>query len=102
MLFALIRQEGPGWDRSRPLREQDAWAEHAAYVDGLADEGFVLLAGLIGSGSPLHRAMLIVEADSEATVRARTDEDPWTPMQILETVSVEPWHLLVGGLPSGK
>jgi uncharacterized protein YciI len=102
MLFALIRQEGPGWDRSRPLREQDAWTEHAAYIDALAEAGFVRLAGLIGTGTPVHRAMLIVEADSEAAVHARTEEDPWTPMHVLETISVEPWQLLVGELPSQK
>jgi uncharacterized protein YciI len=99
MLFALIRQEGPGWDRSRSLREQDGWTPHAAYIDALAEEGFVRLAGPLGDGSGVHRVLLIVDADSEAAVHARTEEDPWTPMGILETVSVEPWNLLVGESP---
>ncbi|HUA48509.1 MAG TPA: YciI family protein [Solirubrobacteraceae bacterium] len=99
MLFALIRQEGAGFDRSRALREQDAWDEHAEYIDALFEEGFVQLGGPLGDGSPVHRALLIVDADSEATVHARTDEDPWTPMHVLETVSVEPWELFVGELP---
>jgi hypothetical protein len=30
---------------SRPLREQQRWDEHAAFMDGLADDGFVLWAG---------------------------------------------------------
>jgi len=100
MLFALIRQEGAGWDRDRPLREQDGWTEHADYIDALAEEGFVRLGGLLGSGEPVHRAMLIIEAESEAEVHARTEEDPWTPMQVLTTVSVEQWELLVGALPA--
>jgi uncharacterized protein YciI len=100
MLFALIRQEGPGWDRTRALRDQDGWAEHADYIDGLAEEGFVRLAGPLGDGNPRHRAMLIIEAESEAEVHARTEQDPWTPMQVLTTVSVEPWELLVGRLPA--
>lgn len=100
MLFALIRQEGAGWDRARSLREQDGWTEHAAYIDALAEEGFVRLAGLLGDGNPVHRALLIIEAESEAAVHARTEQDPWTPMQMLTTVSVERWDLLVGALPA--
>jgi uncharacterized protein YciI len=100
MLFVQIRQEGAGFDRSRPLREQDGWDEHAEYIDALFDEGFVRLAGPVGDGTPVHRALLIIDADSEATVHARTEEDPWTPMHVLETVSVEPWQLFVGELPA--
>jgi len=100
MLFVLIRQEGAGWDRARPLREQAGWDEHAAYIDALAEEGFVRLGGLLGDGEPVHRAMLIIEADSEATVHARTEQDPWTPTHTLETVSVEPWEVLVGEVPA--
>ena len=100
MLFALIRQGGAGWDRARPLREQDAWAEHAEYIDRLEAEGFVRLGGPLGDGDPVHRALLIVEAQSEAEVHARTEQDPWTPMQVLTTVSVERWELLVGGPPA--
>ena len=100
MLFALIRQAGAGFDWSRPLREQDGWDEHAEYIDALAVEGFVRLAGPLGNGSPVHRALLIIDAASEAEVIARTDEDPWTDMHVLETVSVEPWELFVGKPPA--
>jgi uncharacterized protein YciI len=102
ILFAVIRQEGAGWDRDRPLREQDGWPEHARYMDALADEGVVVLAGPIGDGTPLHRALVIFAADDEATVQARLDEDPWTPMQTLTTVSVERWNLLLGRLPARR
>jgi hypothetical protein len=30
---------------SRPLREQDQWDEHARFMDGLFDEGFLAMAG---------------------------------------------------------
>ena len=45
-LFAVIRERGPAWDDSRPLLEQqDGWHAHAEFMDALAAEGFVLVAG---------------------------------------------------------
>ena len=49
-LFAVTRERGGAWDVSRALREQDAWDEHAAFMDGLADSGFIVLGGPVGSG----------------------------------------------------
>jgi uncharacterized protein YciI len=100
MLFAVIRQEGPNWDRARGLREQDRWADHAAFMDALTDQGVVILAGPLGHGSPVHRVLIIFDADSKGTVEARLEEDLWTPMQLLSTVSIEPWNLLLGSLPA--
>ena len=31
--FAVSLVHGPAWDAARPLREQEAWAEHATYMD---------------------------------------------------------------------
>jgi uncharacterized protein YciI len=93
--FAVTNLHGPAWDRSRGLREQDAWDEHAAYMDGLVEDGFVLLAGPLGD----DRALLIVDAGSEEEVRERLAQDPWTPMRMLDVESVEPWEVLLGELP---
>jgi hypothetical protein len=93
MYYVVRRQWGPAWDRARPLREQAAWAEHAAFMDELVDEGFVKLGGPLGEG-----ALLIVEADSEETVRARLEEDVWSPMQMLFTAAVDRWEILLGDL----
>ncbi len=98
MLFAMIRKGGPAWDGSRPLREQDKWDEHAAFMDALFEDGFVVLAGPLGDGSPEHRVLLVFDADSESTIHARLEADPWTPMRMLETVSVERWNVLLGDL----
>ena len=38
------------WDHSRARREQAGWSEHAAFMDALAEEGFVVLGGPIGEG----------------------------------------------------
>ncbi len=55
------------------MRAQDGWDEHAAFMEGLAEEGFILLGGVLDDG----RAMHVVEAESEEAVRARFAEDPW-------------------------
>ena len=43
--FAVTMVHGPHWDRSRPIREQDGWDEHAAFMDGLVDDGLIILGG---------------------------------------------------------
>jgi uncharacterized protein YciI len=98
MLFAMIRKGGPAWNPGRPLREQEAWAEHAEFMDELAEEGFIVVAGPLGDGSPEHRVLLVFDADSESTIHDRLDADVWTSMGVLETVSVERWNVLLGDL----
>jgi hypothetical protein len=41
--FAVRLVHGPGWDPSRQIREQDGWDEHAAFMDGLVDDGLIIL-----------------------------------------------------------
>jgi uncharacterized protein YciI len=96
MLYAVIRQEGAAWDRSRSLREQDGWREHAEYMDRFHEAGFFVFAGPLGDGSPVHRVLLIIEADDQAAIEARFEADPWTQTHMLETVSVERWNVLLG------
>jgi PhnB protein len=101
MYFVIIRQQGRAWDNSRGLREQAGWDEHAEFMDSLAAEGFVVFAGPVGGGGPPHRAMLIVESDSENTIHARLADDPWTSMDMLETVTVDAWEVLIGDPSAG-
>jgi uncharacterized protein YciI len=96
MHFAVIRRRGANWDDSRPMREQAGWPEHAAFMDALAEEGFVVLAGPLGDGTTLHRALLIFDADSEDAIHARLADDPWTPAQMLTTELIAPWKILIG------
>ena len=96
MYFAVTRQRGANWDDSRPMREQERWAEHAAFMDALAEEGFVLLSGPLGDGTRPHRALLIVDADSADIIHARLAADPWTPMQLLTTAAIDRWEILLG------
>jgi hypothetical protein len=43
--FAVRLVHGPGWDPARPIRQQDGWDGHAAFMDGLVDDGFIILGG---------------------------------------------------------
>jgi uncharacterized protein YciI len=101
MLFAMVRKGGSAWDKSRPLREQDEWAEHARFMDGLFDEGFLVMAGPLGDGAPEHRVLLIFDADRESAIEARLADDIWTQTGTLTTVSLERWNVLLGD-PSGR
>ncbi len=60
--FALTMVNGPAYDDSRPRREQRGWDEHAAFMDGLVDEGLVVLGGPIGDG---QQVLVIWEATDE-------------------------------------
>jgi hypothetical protein len=74
------------------MREQDLWDEHAAFMERLVDDGFIVMGGLLGDDG---RAMHVVAAGSEEEVRARLAEDPW-PLDMLRTASVERWEILLG------
>src|SRR2546423_810191 len=67
-LYAVRLERGGPWDWSRDMREQVGWDEHARFMDGLVESGFILLGGPLENGrDTLH----IVEAEAEAAIRAR-------------------------------
>jgi uncharacterized protein YciI len=94
--IAVIREPGPAWDPGRAMREQNDWAEHAAFMDGLAEEGFIVLGGPLGDerGHALH----IVDAADTREVERRFAEDPWSD-QMLRIARIEPWTVLLEALP---
>jgi uncharacterized protein YciI len=91
--FVVTRAPGSFWDPAKPTREQADWNAHTAFMDALADEGFVAFGGPAGSE---NRVVLVVEAPDAAAVRKRLALDPWTAAGILETVAVEPWTMWLG------
>jgi uncharacterized protein YciI len=92
--FVVVSEQASSWVDSKPMREQLLWTEHAAWVNSLMYAGVVILGGPIGNGHP-HRALLIVNSDSESALRTQWAEDPWVRAGILRTASVEPWKILV-------
>jgi uncharacterized protein YciI len=90
--FVVMRMRGPAWQPNLPMRGQAAWDAHAAFMNGLAADGFVVLGGPLGDGD---RTLLIVEAASPEAVRGRLEPDPWTGLGLLRTDSITPWQILL-------
>jgi uncharacterized protein YciI len=97
--FALTTAHGPSWEASLGIREQRGWDEHAAFMDGLVEDGFVLLGGPFSDG---ERALLIIEAGDESEVRARLAQDPWAEMGLLRIAVIEPWTIWLDGTGRGR
>ena len=92
-IFALTTDHGPHWDPGRGIREQEAWSAHAAFMDGLVDEGFVILGGPLADE---HRVAHVVEAASEDAVRATFARDPWSETH-LRIDTIDPWTIRLDG-----
>jgi uncharacterized protein YciI len=98
-LFAVTRAAGPAWTEGQGITEQPAVSEHAAFMNALVEQEFVLFGGpLAGSEHGRVRVLLIVNAESEAEIHRRLADDPWVPTEQLRTVSIEPWKILVGAV----
>jgi len=95
--FAVRLVHGPGWDPSRPIRSQDAWDEHAVFMDGLVDEGFIILGGPVGDG---EQTLHVAEAADESEIRARLAEDPWARTGLLQIGTIESWALWLDSRPT--
>ena len=91
--LVTLRRSGPRWDPSRPLDQQEDWPAHAAFMDGLVEDGFIVLGGPLADE---HRVILAVEAASEAEVRATLARDPWSETHLV-VASVEPWTIRLDG-----
>ncbi len=71
------------------MEEQSDWAAHAEFMDGLVDDGFLVLGGPLADEVRVAHA---VEADSEEAIRARLAEDPWSESHLVID-SIEPWTI---------
>lgn len=95
-IFAVTTEKGPNWDRDRSIREQDAWAEHAAFADDLVQRGVIIVGGPVG-GSDDDLALLAVDASSEAELRAVFSQDPWTSNGVFRIKDVRSWEWWLDG-----
>ncbi len=91
--YAVLRERGENWNARIPMRQQEQWEQHAAFMDALAEDGFVILGGPLGDGK--EKFLHIVVAENEQAIAARLAGDPWTPLRLLRTASVERWEILL-------
>jgi len=94
--FVAISTVGPNRDPSKGVREQPFWDEHAAFIDRLVEEGFLLMGGpLLDEGGMPRGALLIVNAEDEIGVREKLNDDPWFEKGILKLDSVKCWEIFI-------
>jgi len=91
--FVVLRRAGPAWEPSLPLEQQSGWDEHAAFMDGLVDKGFVVLGGPLADDV---RVVLAVEAGSEDEVRSTLARDPWHGSHLVID-AVDRWTIRLDG-----
>jgi len=95
MFLVVLRRSGLEYDHSRPLEEQSGWLEHAAFMDGLVEDGVIVLGGVLGDEVRTAHA---VEAVSEEAVRETLDRDPWSGSHLVVD-SIDPWTIRLQRLP---
>lgn len=96
-LYAITREAGTAWTAGG-IFDQPALDEHASFMNALAAEGFLRLAGPLARSEEGHaRVLLIVEAESEVEIHRRLAPDPWTRAGLLMIASVDEWNVIVGG-----
>jgi uncharacterized protein YciI len=90
--FVSISAAGPNRDVSKGTREQPCWAEHAAFINKLVDQGCILMGGpLVDEGG----ALLIFIAEDEHEVKERLKNDPWYENGILKPESIRRWQIFI-------
>jgi uncharacterized protein YciI len=90
--YIVISSAGPNRDHEKGTREQAYWDEHEPFIDGLVDDGFILLGGpLVDEGG----GVLVVVAGSEAEVREKLERDPWYQHGILTLESIRRWQIFI-------
>lgn len=85
----LLRQSGPEWEPAKPMEDQSDWPAHAAFMNGLVDDGFLVLGGPVTDDG---RVVHAVEAESEEAVRTRFAADPWSESHLVVD-TIEPWTI---------
>jgi len=93
--FAVLNTRGPNWDDSKPMEEQVDWRAHADFMNGLANEWFVLLGGPFKG---TRDVLLVVRAEDRQEVEARLSPDCWVVKGLLRNLRIEPWELRLGSL----
>jgi len=92
----VIRTRGEAWQESLPLEGQRNWDAHAAFMNGLQKEGFVVLGGPLEDTPDV---LLLIRASTPDEIIERLAADPWTGQDLLRISKIAPWQLRLGSLP---
>lgn len=95
-LFVINQIRGDAWEQSKPIRSQALWDEHAAFMDQLTADGFIVLGGPLGNAE--GEAMIVVDAPNEETVRSTMARDPWRESGHLIEPGIQPWTIFLKAL----
>lgn len=87
MFLVEVRRTGPQWRAGRPLEEQSGWEQHAAFMDALVDDGFIVLGGPVADELRVFHAVRARDADE---IRATLARDPWSGSHLV-IEAIEPW-----------
>jgi uncharacterized protein YciI len=98
-MFVVTMVNGPNWDAAHGRREQTAWDEHAAFMDTLVADKFVVLGGPIGDGEDV---LLVIDALDVLEISQRMRADPWTWMGLLQIGDIRPWTVWLDGRSSSS
>jgi uncharacterized protein YciI len=93
MFHVVVLRSGPEYDLSRPLEEQAGWEEHASFMDGLVEQGFIVLGGPLGDE---YRVVHVVEAESEDAIRETLGRDPWFRSHLVID-AIDAWTIRLDG-----
>lgn len=99
-LFVVNQIRGKSWDAGKPIRSQPLWDEHAALMDQLTADGFIVLGGPLGDAE--GEAMLVVDAPDEETVQATLAKDPWRASGHLTLPQVQRWTIFLEAATSSN
>ncbi len=70
--------------------------EHAAFIDQVVEDGFILMGGpLVDRDGLPQGALLIVNAQDENEVTQKLKNDPWFQRGVLKLESVKRWQIFI-------
>ena len=90
--FAIFFSPGPAWIAGKTSREQPYWAEHAAFMDKLFEDGTVILGGPYADYTGL---LVIIEALHEEEVHDLFEQDPFVLHEIIYMSGVHEWLIFL-------
>ena len=97
--FMILWAAGPAWVPGQSVRQQPYWAQHAAFMDQLFENGTVVLGGPFADSTG---SLVIVEAENENEVADLFANDPFVVHGIFVLSSRKQWLLFLDARHKGE